>query len=169
MSNLKYLMWLCDMVGLDTKKYKRLASTLYRMPFTWPGDIPMDRNRAQDGAMLRYYYNQETGNVPPSDDVDCSVLEMLVALAERMDSLIGEPGITQYDVWFKEIISNLELDGETDEFFREDEVREVIHNVMDREIDFDGSGGLFPLRHPYEDQRELSIWDQMSCYINERY
>ena len=169
MSNLKYLLWLCDRVGLDTKKYKRLASTLYRMPFKWPGDIPMDRNRAQDGVMLRYYYNQETGNVPPSDDVNCSVLEMLVALAERMDSLIGEPGITQYDVWFKEIISNLELDGETDEFFREEEVRDIIRNAMTRNIDYDGLGGFFPLRHPYEDQRDLSIWTQMSYYINERY
>ena len=169
MSNLKYLMWLCNRVGLDTKKYKRLASALYRMPFEWPGSIPMDSNRAQDGVMLRYYYNQETGNTPPSDDLGCSVLEMLVALAERMDSIIGEPGIIQYDVWFGIFMANLELYDETDEFFREGEVKEVVSNMMHREIDYDGIGGLFPLARPYEDQRDLSIWDQMSCYINERY
>lgn len=136
------------------------------MPFEWPCTIPMDENRARDGEMLRCYFEDETGN-PCKVDSNCSVLEMLVGLSERIDDIMGEPGEQHYDRWFHEMLHNLELDAEMDDEFNPQEVYMIVKNFMTRNIDYNGVGGLFPLRNSYEDQRYLSLWDQMSCYMNE--
>ena len=164
-----YIGWLCDKVALDQTRYSRLAATLFATPFDWPGKIPLDSNRASDGLQLRYEYQMETGNIVGDISSDCSVLEMMVALSERIDGIVGEPGEEHFNKWFMEMLMNLGLDNETNRYFNSTEVGYVLKDCMSRRIDFDGSGGLFPLRYPTEDQRDLSIWDQMSCYLNENY
>ena len=57
-----YIAWLCDRVTLDKTKYSRLASLLFATSFDWPGRIPLDANRANDGLQLRYEYYDETGD-----------------------------------------------------------------------------------------------------------
>ena len=101
--------------------------------------------------------------------LDCNVLEMLVAFAERIDAIMGEPGEMHYDIWFATMLDNLGLLGQTDDYFDEPLVSEIISRWMHRDIDYYGEGGLFPVEHSEEDQRDLSIWDQMSCYMNENY
>lgn len=155
-------------MGLDLSAYSNLALLMYRTPFIWPCAIHMDENRAGDGVMLRYYFKEETG-IPCEEYSDCSVLEMLVSLSERIDDIAGEPGEQHYYKWFHEMLRNLQLDSEDDENFSAMRASAILNNFMVRNIYPDGAGGLFPLRQPYEDQRELSIWDQMSCYINENY
>lgn len=150
-------------------KYSRLASTLYFIDFEWPGTIRMDANRASDGVMLRYYYEEETGAQAPDPGSDCSMLEMLVGFAERIDDIMGEPGEQHYDRWFHEMLRNSELDAEMDCEYNRNEVIQIALNIMRRNIGYDGTGGLFPLNRPFEDQRCLSLWDQMSCYMNEKY
>lgn len=164
-----YIAWLCNRVTLDKTKYSRLASLLFATSFDWPGRIPLDANRANDGLQLRYEYYDETGD--NIDDIlsDCSVLEMMVALAERMDGIMGEPGESQYGEWFAEMLKNLGLDKQTNRYFDANEVERILENMMYRDIKYSGKGGLFPLRNAVEDQRYLSLWDQMSCYINEKF
>lgn len=164
-----YCRWLCERVGLDLSLYGRLALCLYSLPFEWPGRIAIDENRSCDGVMLRYYYESATRIPYPYDGRDCSVLEMMVALCERIDDIAGEPGEIHYDYWFSVMLKNLDLLNETNDNFNEDRVKSICMNWMARNIDPDGHGGAFPLMHPMEDQRDLSIWDQMSCYINENY
>ena len=164
-----YIEWLCGRVSLDLSRYGKLAHTLFSTSFEWPCKIPLDANRASDGIELRYEYQEEACRDVGGVLEDCSVLEMMVALSERIDGIIGEPGEINYSKWFMEMLRNLDLDNETDRFFNSVEVDYILRDFMLRRIDFDGSGGLFPLRFPTEDQRSLSIWDQMSCYINENY
>ena len=169
MNNLEYLKWLCDRVGLSFSRYTNLARYLYRTPFVWSGRIPTDANRASDGVILRYVFEGETRLESPDMRLDCNVLEMLVAFAERIDAIMGEPGEIHYDVWFETMIGNLGLLELTNDDFDERRADEIISRWMHRDIDYSGYGGLFPIRHPMEDQRDLSIWDQMSCYMNENY
>ena len=164
-----YCKWLCERVGLDLSVYGRLAYCLYSLPFEWPGRIPTDVNRNNDGVMLRYYFETESGVPYPYDNADCSVLEMMVALSERIDDIAGEPGEMHYEYWFHVMLDNLDLLVETNEEFDEDRVTTICRNWMSRNIDPNGYGGAFPLRRPLTDQRNLSIWDQMSCYINENH
>ena len=73
--------------------------------------------------------------------------------------------------YFGVLIRNLKLNKLTDEnwdilngdFFVED----AVFRVINRQFDYDGKGGLFPLRHPNEDQRCDEIWYQMHAWLNE--
>lgn len=156
-------------MGLDLGNYMRLASFLYRKPFVWSGRIPTDANRASDGVILRYTFESETGLLPPDMRLDCNVLEMLVAFAERIDAIMGEPGEIHYDIWFSTMIGNLGLLDLTNDRFDERIADDIVNRWMHRDIGYGGEGGIFPVRQPMEDQRDLSIWDQMSCYMNENY
>ena len=127
----------------------------------------MDENRANDGTMLRYYYEEETGTKLTDDRSRCSVLEMMVGFSERIDGIMGEPGEDHRDWWFHEMLRNLDLEKEHDRAFDLAETTTTIKNFMRRNIQWNGTGGIFPLNNAHEDQRELSLWDQMSCYMNE--
>lgn len=162
-----YIEWLCDRVNLDLNRYHHLAATLYSTPFKWSGDIPTDENRAADGKALRYAYEEETGQQSSNNDRYCNVLEMLVALSERIDDVIGEPGCSDYSKWFWIMLYNLNLEEEEDSNYQHPYVTNILEAWLDKEYDSNGVGGLFPLTsaYVYVDQRDLSIWDQMSCFM----
>ena len=161
---MNYYTYLVDKTGLDDREYSVMLSTLFCIPFEWSHKIPMDANRANDGLAMRSEYELDT-NMHADVVGDCNVLEMLVALAIRIDSVMGVPGEDHFDEWFCLMIDNLGLTPEMDP----SGIRDVVNRWMRRDIDHNGNGGLFPLEHTSEDQRELSIWDQMTCYINQYY
>lgn len=144
---------LLDLVEYDGDEY--LMKQLHQTYFVWV--IPMDDNRAEDGLELR-------SRLDYISDEDCSVLEMLIALAERASHQYGGSPLE----WFGTFLENLDLLQFTDgSVYNEYYVDEILHKWMTRDIQPDGSGGLFPLRHPPQDQRETEIWYQMSAYIIE--
>jgi len=161
---MNYYTYLVDKTGLDDREYSVMLSTLFCIPFEWSHKIPMDANRANDGMAMRSEYELDT-NMHADVVGDCNVLEMLVALAIRIDSVMGVPCEDHFDEWFCLMIDNLGLTPEMDP----SGIRDVVNRWMRRDIDHNGNGGLFPLEHTSEDQRELSIWDQMTCYINQYY
>ena len=57
--------------------------------------------------------------------------------------------------------SYVDLDGQT-------YVERIIDDFVKREYDFNGVGGIFPLKHAEQDQRDVEIWYQMSAYLYER-
>ena len=110
-----YFQWLCEMVHIDQedRSYWILAKDLHQHPFY--SLIPHDENRASDGLELREDYLHFI-NYPKyvSIDGECTVFEMLVALARRMDFETSDP----YDkddyndrtaYWFWEMMDNLGL------------------------------------------------------------
>lgn len=169
-----YLTWLYNHFAAAANRnpersFWGLAKKLYTTPFLW--FIHNDDNRFEDGKMLRYRFLDETGYSLDDPyrlflDRDCSVLEMLIALAERA----GFESSGSTIEWFWRFMHNLELDRYCDllwEISIEEEVEEAIHRVIQRTYSPDGTGGLFPLRRADHDQRRVELLYQMSAYLIE--
>ena len=170
----EYFDWLCDRINLQRGKYDILIHELYNIDFTWV--IELDSNRAEDGLILRGYFN--------TDDLmllskPCSVLEALIGLAERMDYIMDdEDRGDRTRIWFWEMIDNLGLNRYADENFDSPYGRDMdqlndIHSIcsrwLNREFDYAGNGSPFPLNNPHTDQRELHMIDQLNEYILDKH
>lgn len=165
----RYLGWLYSLVEPSRQRYSadywKLCQHLYNTEFGW--FIHNDDNRMEDGRELRLEFFHVTGG---EDEIwqmmDASILEVLIALARR----IGFEQDQAPGPWFWFMITNLGLIHYEDSRWthstrrRVDAVTEMLINRTYRP---NGQGGLFPLRHPNEDQREVEIWYQMSAYLLE--
>lgn len=169
-----YLTWLYSLVSSvqntnPSNNHWNLLRVLYSTAFS--GFVPNDDNRSADGKDLRIEFLQTTG-YPLHDpygtwfDLDCSIFEMILALARRAafeDESLGSPV-----EWFWRMIHNLELDSYTDDIFEiaiHEEVIEVLDRLNRRTYSRNGSGGLFPLKSTKVDQRNVELWTQMSAYL----
>lgn len=163
-----YLRWLYSQVGRirskpKSKTYWGFLRQLYTMEFVWI--VPNDDNRVADGVYLRNEFLDESGISLPDESwmvLGCSFLEMLIALSRRLSfEAEGEP----LD-WFWHLITNLQLTEWNDtRKFPAEEITEKLNAVIWRTYDPDGSGGLFPLKNPTEDQRCVEIWYQLNAYL----
>jgi hypothetical protein len=170
-----YFEWLYSQIARPNMRRKAhnhryLTIQLHNKEFVW--FVPNDDNRMQDGRDLRHEYAQERKLVGylPTDwyHAPCSMLEMLVALARQLGFQTGdEPG-----VWFWHLIENLDLLKFNDAHYDERAER-IIDHVLDRVISrtygMSGAGGLFPLKHAQEDQREVELWRQLNAYLIELF
>jgi len=170
----EYFNWLCDLIHIDQieRTYWLLAKDLYRKPFI--ALIDHDDNRCSDGIELREEFLRDYERDGYLDmGRECSMLEMMIALARRIDFATSDPNdiyntdTTSY--WFWEMIDNLgliefdddsyvELDGQT-------YVDWILDGFVNRQYSENGEGGLFPLDGDCEDQREVEIWYQMNAYL----
>lgn len=171
-----YLRWLYSQVlPIESKNSSRnfwaLLRQLYCTEFVW--FVPNDDNRLEDGRDLRQEFLRSDASLPNDSwdwiQMGCSMLEMLVALGRRLSfQMEGEPRF-----WFWTLLENVGLDKFNDRFYKTDkqaeEVDEVLQRIIWRNYAEDGSGGLFPLKHPDEDQRKVEMWYQMSAYILEQW
>lgn len=171
-----YFEWLYGLVASvenrdPSQGYWRLLAQFYVTTFY--GYVPNDDNRSADGKDLRIEFLQSTG-YPLDDpygtwfDVNCSMFEMLVALARRV-SFEDEAQGSAIE-WFWRLIGNLELEKHTDLVFDTSmtkEVEEILERINKRTYLANGSGGLFPLRRATQDQRNVELWTQMSTYLLE--
>lgn len=163
----RYFEWLYSLVAdvktrRGPKTYWNLLRKLFCIEFAWI--VPRDDNRAEDGRELRFEWAHcEDVEVDPNwAALGCSFLEMLIALARRLDFQ------TEHDVefWFWHLIGNLGLLGHNDRSkFLEEDVEDRTAAVIWRTYDPDGAGGLFPLRHTDHDQRRVEIWYQLTEYL----
>lgn len=158
-----YIDWLCSTIKEEhhKAKYDNLCSWLYYQEFY--AILPNDDNRVEDGLKLRETFGIQL-------DKPCSMLEMLIALAERMDYILFEKHHgNRFEKWFWLFIRNLNLQS----VFYDSEPEENQRNLMivkrfiERKYSRNGRGGLFPLKHTRNDQRSVEIWYQMMAYIEE--
>ena len=166
-----YFDWLYDIV-CDSDKYKTLCAYLHGQEFTYT--IPMDGNRYEDGISLRYRYGYECDipNHRITDELDnrpCSVFEMMVALALRMEEdIMACPGEDRTAEWFEEMLGALGLHDMSNERFNEHEASRVTHNFLNRDYAKNGQGGLFIVDNmAYRDLRTVEIWYQAIWFLNE--
>ena len=166
-----YFDYLCREVGIGGPKgrpYRHLAYYLLDFPFesTLSGDL----NREADGMVMREGYSDAPDGV-------CSVFEVLVALCRSMKYMsdgMMKKGENEASEWFMEMITNLGISAMTDEQWDEypsDASRVVTDQVriwLDREYEYDGTGGIFPLEHPHDDQTKVELWYQMNAYLMEK-
>lgn len=163
-----YVEWLQEKVN-DGKhdNYNRLMTMLASIDFFYL--LSMDENRAKDGIGLRELYSAEHGVGFVFNYRPCSILEMMIALAMRCDLEIMydfEVG-SQASKWFWSMIDNLGLSAYDDEHFDEDAVALTLHKLLYREYGSHGEGGLFYVRNPRRDLRDVDIWYQMQWYLVE--
>lgn len=164
-----YFNWLYSKVGgisvhSPSLRFVKLLSILHRLEFVWL--VPGDDNRAQDGLDLRTDFLRESRLEPEMAWLreGCSVLEMLIAFSRRAEF---ETDIPLRD-WFWKLIDNLGL-YEFNDATEPDQPRvtEIIERFVFRTYDHNGYGGLFPLQHTTNDQREVEVWYQFSEYVCE--
>lgn len=166
-----YLAWLYNQIADIRLKsphgtFWHVARQLYQTSFVWK--VYNDDNRAEDGKALRDYFIDECD----IQDVeinwlqnDCSMLEMLLALARRSSFESRE----STGDWFWKFMQNLNIVISDAEYTAEARahIRRVIKTFNDRTYKPNGEGGLFPLKHPENDQRQVELWYQLSAYLLE--
>ncbi len=169
----EYFLWLCGLVDAEDPDagYLGIMNHLYDTEFSdrTAKLIPNDDNRIEDGLYLREDFYREN---PYCDEIDrpCSVLEMMIALANRIEEQFGyEDSI----FWFWEMMRNLDLERFDDTLYYSSDGRDRVDNILsdflDRKYSKDGFGGLFPIYNSPNDQRKVEIWTQMNNYLVNQY
>lgn len=162
----EYYQWLLRKINyIPGDSYDELLEYLHSISFHW--DVNYDGNRYEDGIQLRSIFMFEEGwNTLPKINEECSVLEMLISLAHRIENDVmwdGESDKTSE--WFWIMIHNLGFSTHNKE-----EWDDILEIFMYRQYDENGNGGLFPLKNGVRnDQRGVEIWDQMQQYMLENY
>jgi len=163
-----YKEWLMGLVDI-LPTYSKLVDKLDSRHFVWT--VRNDVNRASDGINLRSRFIEEM-NFPATEQFfmrPCSVLEMMVALACRIeDDIMFDPALgNRSGMWFWIMLKNLGLDGMDDDHFDNENVDVILNILLSRTYFRNGNGGLFPLKRPMRNQRNVEIWYQMCSFIEE--
>ena len=170
--NQLYFDWLCVLVqGRKSGQYNKLLKHLHDTEFTYI--IPLDGNRFEDGIELRYRFGL-CNDIEPAviaselDTKPCSVLEMLIALAMRIEEniMIDLDDGSRCERWFWSMIRNLGLDDMTNIRYDSQKVNEIIFAFLERRYARDGRGGLFTVPNYRHDMRQTEIWYQMMWYLD---
>lgn len=172
-----YFDWMCHLVtSKDSISYRKLFTHLHRTEFY--AVMIQDDSRIADGRNLRYRfgYDCKIPNKTIEECLDtsrtCSVLELLVALALRVeeqimwDSDLGD----RIGQWFWQMLVNLGLGGMNDDRYDRDEVDDILKRFINRQYSANGRGGLFIVEGK-GDMRDVEIWYQMNAWLiseNER-
>jgi len=171
----KYFEFLCGFVGEKSKNYIMLLSRLYKWEFY--GLIPNDDNRGEDGKRLRDTYLEKGGRIGSSFLSElgaCTVLEMLIALAQRMEKeLADNPKAMSAEECFWMFMDNLQWiefdDARYIDSALDGTVYDKVQILLDRTYDALGNGGIFPLKCSNKDQRTVEIWYQMMEYLLDNF
>lgn len=173
-----YFEWMYQLVCNDKYanglSYRKLLHYLYKTEFVYI--VERDRNRASDGVDFRYRFAYENGVSVEDverylDNRPCSVLEMMVSLAFKVEeSIMDDPNYgDRTGQWFWNMIVNLELGNMFDSQFDLRYTKEVIKRLLNRTYKSDGKGGLFTVSNPKYDMRSVEIWYQMMWYFDDNY
>lgn len=173
--NNAYFDWMYQLVCDDEYSrglsYRKLLSLLHDTDFTYT--IALDCNRYDDGIDLRYRFGNEQGyrdNTIASylDNRPCSVLEMIIALAIRLEEhIMDDPDIgNRTGQWFWDMIVSLGLGSMDDSKFDKAYAIDVIRRFLNRDYERDGKGGLFTIEHCRYDMRDIEIWYQANWYLD---
>ena len=175
-----YFKWLCESINAP-KEYSILLDKLRRTDYVWV--IDMDENRAKDGKVLRYKYavekefdESEISWVEECLSGPCSIFELMVALARRIEAYImyNSDIDDRTPVWFMEMIDNLGLTKYDDKHYEESVVDYILNRFMSRNYSENGDGNLFKNVGNDPDKsgqifRNLELWQQASQYFTNKW
>lgn len=172
-----YFEWIYNMVcdeKYNMQTYQKLLSYLFDRTFDY--ELGDDRNRYSDGVDFRYQFGYQNDYPMMTikkflDNRPCSVLEMIIALAYRLEDQImdDEEYGNRTAQWFWNMISSLGLAHMNDDQFDLDICEEVVDDFLHRRYEPNGRGGLFTLNNPQEDLRYVDIWTQAMWYLDENF
>lgn len=167
-----YFRWLIGKLDKGmVKRYSSLLIHLFKDTFIENSEVPMDVNRARDGIALRKRFISENEYFGSSELEtiqydDCSWLEMLIALAERIDDqMMFDMNLgNRTDKWFWLIIEQMDLKQFDEKNYIYDQIKKRLNKFIRREYENDGKNGIFKCGR---DVRKVEIWYQMMEYFNE--
>lgn len=177
-----YIQWLYSLVGLNQPEYNhywRIIRRLFRREYYYL--VNNDVNRFEDGMMLRdrfcSEYNYNVDMFTRYVDFPCTVLEMLVAFAERIDQeIMWDPEMGNRTAqWFWQMIWNLGIDPirYSDEYFDQDcllNFEQKLDVVLSRKYKKDGLGSFFPMKSSYQKNfQKVELWYQMQFWMEENF
>lgn len=172
----EYFEYLYDLIGRSRHSqqtsFRKLLMYLHHKNFRYL--IPNDQNRAKDGVDLRYRFAITNGYEHSYQKIlhilngPCSVLEMMVALANRCEeTIMDDPKKgNRTGQWFWGMIVNLGLGSMYDSNFNRRYVEDTIERFLDREYSPDGTGGLFTIKNSDRDLRTVEIGYQLCWYLD---
>lgn len=171
-----YMFWLFERSNFSGI----LARYMYETDFR--SSIDDDKIQMEKALELRKEYAEsvyEGANERASDRVwksilgPCSMLEMVIYLADSIDKIVNESEENRYSEFFHILVDNAKLTKFDDEDYdlKGDTVLKYwldkIDFILDRKYSKDGKGGFFPLEKPKKDQRKVPIWYQMNAWLEE--
>lgn len=164
-----YVEWLSAIVNAENhREYKDTLWFLASRTFFY--SMNEDANRVADAIDLRREYKDTNSRHLVFGEP--SVLEVLVALAERMAYISYSPWeINHTEYWFWKMLKNLGIKH----YYSTELIGRILDRWMGRKFSENGQGSPFPLLHfcytsvtnPEKDQRKVEIWYQMQCYIEQ--
>lgn len=168
-----YFEWLIFLICQNDRErvsYQKVFKQMLETDF-----IPIvhnDENRAADGVNLRLLFEDETGETCEKFG-ECSILEMMVALALRCENdIMYDPDEgDRTSVWFWEMMDNLGLSEMTNENFDGRFVKRVLDILNRREYSRNGEGGLFYVHDigAGYDMRTTELWYQLMYWLNTHF
>lgn len=165
----EYFDWMIAQIGgTECNRYLDLLHYLDERPFTW--SIPLDDNRAGDAYDMRQNYADSglySGEFVDNamDAGPASILEVLVALAERIDADImwNEDEGNRTKKWFWMMIRNLGIKFDNMSFRSN---KDYIDDRLNRWLGRAGDVWLFPLKgYTKQEMQKMDIWMQMNHYM----
>lgn len=170
----QYYDWISSLAipdGFAREQYSQLLNALHHISFHFT--LPLDENRKVDGMHLRRRFAYEKGYSIDYIKVhlynnECSMLEMMVALALRVEENIMNDYTkgNRLSVWFSDMICNLKLDCMDNSQFDISYVESRIDILLNHKYEPTGEGSLFSLNRPGVDIRNVEIWYQMMWYMD---
>ena len=178
--NEDYFTWLYNQTSPAKGTFRKLCHILHQKKYRWA--VPNDDNRCRDGLDLRQLFIEERHLDEAHIEVvyfmkgGCTVLEMLVGVAQRLDFLNTDMEHTAPKTakWFHILLRNLRLNDFRDSSewntYVERTIDHILDGMLDRTYDASGNGSLFPMkRTPPKDMRNVEIWYQMMLWLDENY
>lgn len=172
--NEEYYSWLINKIceyDYDPSCYQLVLEKLFSTEF-YPL-IERDENRVKDGLELYFTWLREEcpfdGPYELPEDHFCSVLELMIALSERLEyEYLYDPDDGNHiSVCFWAMMESLGLLNMDDERYNEAKVEDILVNFINRTYDFDGYGNIFMTEDPDFDERNHEIWAQSMKYLSE--
>lgn len=177
----EYYRWLISLISppptLTTyiHRYGMLLFELWRREFAWFDAYEGEESRAMDGKTLRDQFIMDFDRTPDAvPQGPCTVLEMLIAFALRIDTQVHDwrLGNRPWE-WIEMFIDNLGLGELVDCHINP--VRDAgyinarLETWMAHDIGRKGEGGLFRFKKPLLTIGNLDNWAQMNRWIIENF
>lgn len=158
--------WLCRYFGESCCDYSKILKLLDSIPFY--ALLEMDNNRIQDAYNLRIEYCKQFPMMDYTEFLSrpCSILEVMVALAIRCETIMTNSEEDRTGLWLKYMLQSLGLDNMVDMVYDPVEANNVIRKFLQRTYEPNGRGGLFYIPSVGTDLRQIDIWYQAMWYLS---
>lgn len=132
-----------------------LLRYLFEVDYIWT--IHLDENRAQDGIDLRCLYaNLNKLTIDIFQDKPCSMLEMLIAFANRIENdFMGSAEGNNAPRWFYQMLVSLGI-AEDMKRFDKSRVDHALIKFFNHQIALFDIPGI----------EKLQLWDQLNSWLN---